>query len=187
MQDKVLEIGETNVAENLIEKFVHYYGVKKIYIIDAHFHGRRWTKKYPISYISAVSLLIKIAKENFGEQILFLSPDIGGKRRTKITGMKKKRINSYQVKMTSSGIDLRGKTVGVVDDIIKTGGTLLKFYEIAKKSEAKRIVALVTHGVFPPGILKIKQTYSKLYLTNTINQKASNIDITNLISKTVSR
>ncbi|MCH8741692.1 ribose-phosphate diphosphokinase [Patescibacteria group bacterium] len=185
MQDQVLEVGETNVAENLIEKLAHYYGVKKIYIIDAHFHGRQWTKKYPISYISAVPLLIKMAKKNFGKHILFLSPDIGGERRTKIPGMKKERINSYQVKMAFPRIDLDGKTVGVVDDMIKTGGTLLKFYEIAKKSKAKRIIALVAHGVFPPGISKIKQIYSKLYLTNTINRKASNIDITNLIIKTV--
>jgi len=183
MQDQVLEVGETNVAENLIEKLVHYYGVKKIYIIDAHFHGRRWTKKYPISYISAVPLLSKMAKKNFGEQILFLSPDIGGRRRTKIPGMKKERMNSYQVKMTSPKIDLRGKTVGVIDDMIKTGGTLLKFYEIAKKSGAKRIIALVTHGVFPPGISKVRKIYSKLYLTNTINTKAADIDITDLIRK----
>jgi len=34
MQDKVFERGETNVAENLIEKLINYYKVKKNYIID---------------------------------------------------------------------------------------------------------------------------------------------------------
>jgi len=186
MQDKVFEKGETNVAENLIEKLINYYQVKKIYIIDAHFWGRKWVKKYPIFNISAVPLLIKKAKRDFGKGILFLSPDIGGKRRTEIPGLKKKRLNSFTVEMLSPNLNLKGKIIAVIDDMIKTGGTLLKFQEIAKKSGAKEVIALITHGVIPTGISKIKRKYSKLYLTNTIKQKESNIDITDLILKTVS-
>ena len=185
MQDKVFEKGETNVAENLIEKLINYYQVKKIYIIDPHFGGRKWVKKYPIISISAVPILIEKAKEDFGKNILFLSPDIGGKRRTKIPGFKKKRLNSFDVKIFSPSSNLKGKIVGVVDDMIKTGGTLLKFYKIAKKAGAKKIIALITHGVMPDGISKIKRRYLKLYLTNTIKRKDSNVDITDLISKNI--
>lgn len=183
MQDRVFRKGETNVAENLIEKLIDYYRVKKIYIIDPHFGGRKWVKKWPIVNISAVPLLIKRAKEDFGENILFLSPDKGGKRRTKILGFNKKRMDSFNVKMFSPKIKLKNKTVAAVDDLIKTGGTLLKFYEIAKKSGAKEVIALITHGVIPEGISKIKKKYSKLYLANTINRKEANIDITELILK----
>ena len=116
---------------------------------------------------------------------MFLSPDIDGKRRTKISGLKKKRLNSFNVKIFSPKLNLKGKIVGVIDDMIKSGGTLLKFYEIAKKAKAKRVLALVTHGVIPAGILKIKKKYSKLYLTNTIKQKESNVDVTDLILKTI--
>ena len=185
MQDKVFEKGETNVAENLIEKLINYYKVRKIYTIDPHFGGRKWAKKYPIISISAVPILIEKAKEDFGKNILFLSPDIGGKRRTKIPGFKKKRLNSFDVKIFSPSSNLKGKIVGVVDDMIKTGGTLLKFYKIAKKAGAKKIIALITHGVMPDGISKIKRRYLKLYLTNTIKRKDSNVDITDLISKNI--
>lgn len=194
MQDEVFKKGETNVAENLIKKLVDYYKVKKIYLIDAHFGGRKWIKKYPIVNISAVPILIKRAKEDFAnhptrhqEDILFLSPDVGGKRRTKIPGTKKERINSYQVKIATPNTSLKGKIVGVIDDMVKTGGTLLKFAEIAKKSGAKRIIALITHGVMPSSIAKIKKKYSKLYLTNTVKQKESNVDLTDLILNTLSK
>jgi ribose-phosphate pyrophosphokinase len=200
MQDEVFEKGETNVAENLIEKLVNYYKVKKIYIIDPHFGGRKWVKKYPIISISAAPLLIERAKKDFGspsqilrnktwegKNILFLSPDKGGQRRTKISGFRKERRGSFSVKIFSSKINFKGKIVGVIDDMIKSGGTLLKFYEIAKKSGARKIIALVTHGVIPAGISKIKKRYSKLYLTNTVKQKESNIDITNLILKNISK
>lgn len=180
------EKGETNVAENLIEKLVNYYRVKRIYIIDAHFYGRKWVKKYPIINISAVPILLEKAKKDFGKDVLFLSPDIGGKRRTKISGFKKKRVDSFNVEMFSPKLSFKGKIIAVVDDIIKTGGTLLKFQEIAKKDGAKKVIALITHGVIPTGVAKIKKKYSKLYLTNTIKQKESNINITDLILKTLS-
>jgi len=186
MQDKVFEKGETNVAENLIEKLINYYKVRKIYVIDPHFGGRKWVKKYPIISISAVPLLTEEVKRDFGENVLFLSPDIGGQRRTGISGVKKERLTSFSVEIFSPAQSLKGKTVGVIDDLIKTGGTLLKFAEIAKKSGARKIIALVTHGVIPAGISKIKNKYSKLYLTNTIKQKGVNVDITDLILKSIS-
>ena len=101
--------------------------------------------------------------------------------------MKKERLTSFKVKMLSRKLNLKGKIVAVVDDMIKTGGTLLKFAEIAKKAKAKRVLALVSHGVIPAGILKIKKKYSKLYLTNTVRQKESNIDITDLILNAIKK
>ena len=186
MQDKVFEKGGVNVAENLIKKVINYYKVKKIYIIDPHFGGEKWVKKYPIISISAVYYLIKKAWQDFDKNILFLSPDKGGKRRTGISGTKKERLNSFKIKISSSKLNFKGKIIGVVDDIIETGGTLLKFCDFAKKSGAKKVIALITHGVLPAGVSKIKKKYSKLYLTNTINQKEANVDIINLISKTIS-
>lgn len=92
MQDKVFEKGETNVAENLTEKLINFYRVKKIYIIDPHFKGRAWVKRYPISSLSSVPLLVKQARKDWGDGLVLLSPDKGGKRRTKIAGFKKTKI-----------------------------------------------------------------------------------------------
>jgi len=185
MQDKVFKKGEANVAENLIEKLVKYYKVNKIYIIDPHFGGREWAKRYPIKNLSAVPYLVKRAWEDFDENVLFLSPDKGGKRRTGLSGAKKERLSSFKVRFLSPKINFKGRIIGVVDDLIETGGTLLKFYEFAKKSGAKKVIALITHGVLPVGISKIKKKYSKLYLTNTMEQKEANVDVTDLILKTI--
>ena len=141
MQDKIFEKGETNVAENLIEKLINYYRVKRIYVIDPHFGGRKWVKKYPIISISAVPFLVERVKRDFSNNVLLLSPDTGGKRRTGILeGMKKKRLNSFNVKMFFQKLNLKGKIIGVVDDMIKTGGTLLKFQEVVKKAGAKKLL-----------------------------------------------
>jgi ribose-phosphate pyrophosphokinase len=184
-QDKIFMEGEINMAESLIRKLVHYYGVRKIYVIDPHFGKEKWLKKYPVASLSAVPLLVKKAKGDLGNNILFLSPDKGGKRRTGICGVKKERIDSFRVEMSSHEINIKNETVAVVDDIIETGGTLLRFNDYIKKCGAKKIIVLATHGVLKSGVEKTKKTFSRLYLTNTINQKEANIDISDLILKNI--
>lgn len=185
-QDKVFEIGEANVAEGLVKKFTGYYGVKKIYTIDAHFGKMPWVKKYPIKNISAVSSLMGKSQEEFGSKILFLSPDKGGKRRTGIGGLDKKRINSFEVAPFSSKIPMKGEVVGVVDDMIETGGTLLRFCEFANHAQAKKVIALITHGVLDTGVQNAVKNFGKVYLANTINKKEANVDITDLIAAALS-
>jgi len=182
-QDHVFQHGEGNIAESLIKKFLRYYGVKKIYAIDPHFGKMPWVKKYPINSVSAITHLMKKVNEDFGENILFLSPDKGGKRRTGISGFKKKRTDSFNVEIFSPKISIEGKIVAVVDDLLETGGTLAKFHETVIQSGSKDVIALITHGVLNSGIKRVKDKYSKLYLTNTINKKVANVDITDLIIK----
>lgn len=180
-QDHVFERGEGNVAESLIKKLLNYYGVKKIYVIDPHFGGMGWIKKYPIISVSAVQNLLGKARKDFGEEVLFLSPDKGGKRRTGISGFKKKRIDSFRVETFSSGIKVKGKNIGVIDDLLETGGTLCRFCETIEKLGAQKAIALITHGVLNSGIKRIKNKYSKVYVTNTINRKEANVDVVDLI------
>lgn len=191
MQDKVFEKGETNVAENLVEKLVHYYKVRKIYAIDPHFGGRKWIKKYPFKLLSVTPLLREKAKADFGKDIIFLSPDKGGERRTLIPGFQKKRLDSFRVKIFSEHMELKGKVVGMVDDMIKTGGTLSKLYEVIKKMRASAVIALATHSVLPQGVSRIASLYDALYLTNTISQakvkNAKIVDIKKLILHAISR
>jgi len=52
-------------------------------------------------------------------------------------------------------------------------------------SGAKRMVALIAHGPYEPGIRKIKNKFSKLYLTNTVNTKKATVDVAGLIIKAI--
>lgn len=47
--------------------------------------------------------------------------------------------------------DVAGTTALIVDDLISTGNTLLRAARSARKSGAKRVIALLTHGLFMPG------------------------------------
>ena len=74
-----------------------------------------------------------------------------------------------------------------MDDIIETGGTMDRFYDKCLEYGAKELVALVTHGVLPSGIEKIKNKYSHLYLTNSIDQPEANVDISKIILEVLDR
>lgn len=185
MQDSVFSKGETNVAEMLVEKFVQYYYVKKISIIDAHFAGKEWVRRYPLHLLSAVPLLLETAKKDWGSELLFLAPDKGGKRRTTLQGIQKKRKNSYVVEMNPGKAlqeKIKNRVVAVVDDLVETGGTLDKFYDKCRRIGAKELIALITHGVLPQGISRVKNKYAKLYLTNSINRPESNVNVIPLIT-----
>lgn len=187
MQDEVFHHGEVNMAEKLISKLINYYHVKKIYAIDPHFAGKDWVGKYPFAYISALKLLMDCVRTQYPE-IIFVAPDLGSQRRTNLKGVSKKRTNSFIVETVHDGDfakSINGKIVGVVDDLIETGGTMDHFYDMCISYGALKVEALITHGVLPSGISRIQKKYSKLFLTNTIDRPEANIDITELILQTL--
>ena len=47
--------------------------------------------------------------------------------------------------------EVEGATALIIDDLISTGGTLVRAAHAARQAGAKRILALVTHGLFMPG------------------------------------
>lgn len=184
MQDAEFEEGEINAAEALIKRWTEIYGVEKIYIIDAHFFGKDWTNKYPIQHVSAFELLKKEVYAKYPE-IFLVAPDAGSNRRTNLPGVLKKRKDSHNVEIICDEnfeTSVKGKIVGVVDDIIETGGTMVKINRKCKEFGASKVIAIATHGVLKNGVDKIKKVYDDLFLTNTINCENSNVDISNLIT-----
>lgn len=107
-------------------------------------------------FVAAVSRLVDPGK------IVFLSPDSGGIKRTNLLlesfaadGHGKPGLAMME-KHRSEGIvtgelfagDVEGSTVVIVDDIISTGGTILRAAEAARMHGAKGVIAVATHGLF---------------------------------------
>jgi len=186
MQDKVFLYGETEFAFDCIEKFINFYHVKKFYILDPHFVIPKDLSSVVVA-IPAAHLLMKKVKKDFPD-IIFLSPDHGEALRTGLPSLKKKRLNSYCVEYE---IDekikekIKGKTVAIVDDILETGGTLLKIYDHLKTCGAKKIIAIVTHAVLKEGTQKVRAKFNKLYYTNSIYQSGAAVDISSLIAENI--
>lgn len=190
-QDKVFQKGETNFAERIIKRLTKSYRVDGIYTIDAHFADEKWIRHYPIKNVSAVNLLKEAASIDYPKaDILYLAPDVGSQKRTGLIGTDKKRVDSYNVEIQTSeqlALAVKGRVVGVVDDMIRTGKTMISFREACMKLGASDVIALCTHGVMESGIELIQEKFSRLYLTNTIEREQANVDVTDLVIETIKK
>lgn len=94
-----------------------------------------------------------------------VSPDSGGAKRAELfrEALEASRGRpvgkAFADKHRSAGVvsgdlfigDVAGTTALVIDDLISTGGTLLRAARAARKAGAHRVIALVTHGLFMAG------------------------------------
>jgi ribose-phosphate pyrophosphokinase len=66
--------------------------------------------------------------------------------------------------------DVAGATALVIDDLISTGGTLLRAARAARQAGARRVIALVTHGLFMPGAAEViaDPDIDRLVVTDTV-------------------
>ena len=62
--------------------------------------------------------------------------------------LEKERIDSYRVRITPKKLDVRGKSVAIVDDVISTGGTISTVAKELRNQGARRVVAVCVHGLF---------------------------------------
>lgn len=116
--------------------------------------------------LTATPLFVDYAKKNLsGEKLAVISPDAGGMKRAELLREALEAALGQPVgkglaeKHRSAGVvsgdlfvgDVDGATALIVDDLISTGNTLLRAAHSARKAGAKRVMALVTHGLFMRG------------------------------------
>jgi ribose-phosphate pyrophosphokinase len=123
----------------------------------------------PTVALTAAPLFVEYARSLPEERLCVVSPDPGGTKRADIfhealqAQLGRTVGKALADKRRSEGVisgelfagDVEGATALVIDDLISTGGTLLRAARSAKHAGAKRVVALVTHGLFMPGAEKV--------------------------------
>ncbi|WP_297508163.1 ribose-phosphate diphosphokinase [Thermococcus sp.] len=183
-QDRVVKEGEPVSVRAVMRALGLYYD--ELYVVDIH-------NPRTLSYFPGKAINVSPARaiaEYFGEKLgegLVLAPDKGALGRAKAVAellgveyshFEKRRISPTEVEMRPVEVDVRGKNVLIVDDIISTGGTMIKASSILRKLGAGRIFVGVTHGVFAEGAIeRVSKAVDELAVTNTIPTPVSRISI----------
>lgn len=115
--------------------------------------------------LSAAPLLLDAAAAPADQPICVLSPDPGGAKRAELfrealeSRLGRPVGKAFADKHRSAGVvsgellvgDVAGASVLIVDDLISTGGTLVRAARAAKAAGAATTAALCAHGLFMPG------------------------------------
>jgi ribose-phosphate pyrophosphokinase len=99
----------------------------------------------------------------------------------------KKRWSSHKVKIYfRKGVELTGKKVVIIDDIVSSGHTILETIKQLKSIGIKDITVICVHGIFAEGALeKIKKTGATLLSCNTIPSSVSKIDVSKALADAI--
>jgi ribose-phosphate pyrophosphokinase len=187
-QDKSFGEGEA-VSARLMAKHISL-GCDRVFTIDIHNISVLDAFTVPVQNISAMPAIGRFLAENSVDVIV--SPDEGSKARASMAAesaglpwdfLQKKRIDGNTVEIKPKNLDVRGKNVAIVDDIIATGGTVIKAAEQLKAQGAKKVFAACTHGLFTGGsIPRLEEACDRVLSTDTLERSTSKISAAGAIS-----
>ena len=196
-QDKEFLQGEI-ITMKVLAKIFKGLGLSKIIIVDIHSKLAINHFKIKSKNVSAVPQLVKYFEKLRLNEPLVVSPDLGGSYRAKdfakiygtnFIALKKQRnrkTGKVQIKSTNLN-EVKGRDLILVDDMISTGGSIIKATEFLKKQKCKRIFVACTHALLRDNAeKKIKRAgVSKIVSANTIPGKTALVDISGIIAKEI--
>ena len=195
-QDRQFLNGEI-ATMSVVAKMLQAAGAKKAITVDIHSKTALRHFKIPTENVSAIPELAKYLKKLKLKNPIVVSPDTGGSLRAKkfadilksdfITLKKSRNRKTGKVSIQSTKADVKGKDLIIVDDIISTGGSIVKATQFLKKQKCKRVFVVCTHGLLVGDAEKnIKKAgVTQIISTNTIPRSISKVDVSGVIAQAV--
>ena len=196
-QDREFLPGEI-VTMKVLGKLFKGAGASKIIAVDIH--SMIGFKHFSIKTknVSAIPELVHYFKKLSLKNPLVVSPDQGGKERAKefakelgseyIALEKKRDRKTGKVQIKTKNLDeVVNRDLILVDDMISTGGSIVKATQFLKKQKCRKVYVACTHALLINDAEKRirKAGVTKIISANTIPGKTSIVDISNTIAKAI--
>ncbi len=168
------------ISAKLVANLLTAAGADRMVTIDLHTSSIQGFFDIPVDHMPAVPLLANYYREKQLENVVVVSPDIGGVTRARnlaerlnctLAIIDKRRPEPNKSEIMGIIGDVRGKNVIIVDDMIDTAGTITNAANfLSEQAGANEVYACCTHAVFtPPAVERIQQSSIKeMLITNTI-------------------
>ena len=196
-QDREFLPGEI-VTMKVLGKLFKGAGASKIIVVDIH--SKIGLKHFSIKTknVSAIPELVQHIKKLNLIDPLVISPDQGGKDRAKkfakelgseyIALEKKRDRETGKVRIKTKNLkEVVNRDLILVDDMISTGGSIIKATQFLKKQKCGKIYVACTHALLiNDAEKKIKKAgVAKIISANTIPGKTAIVDISKIIIKAI--
>ena len=155
------------VTTRYIAQLIEAVGIDALVTLEAHnVAALQNAFRIPTLHVEAAEVLAERALALAGDgEVAVVSPDPGGVKRAQLfrellEARSGRRFGSaFLEKRRSAGVvtgsllagEVRGATVLLVDDLISTGGTLLRAAQACRQQGARRVLAFAAHGLFNAG------------------------------------
>jgi len=196
-QDREFLPGEI-ITMKVLGKLFKGTGVSKIIVVDIH--SKIGLKHFSIKTknVSAIPELVQHIKKLNLIDPLVVSPDQGGKDRAEkfakelgseyIALEKKRDRETGKVRIKTKKLkEVANRDLILIDDMISTGGSIVKATQFLKKQKCGKIYVACTHALLIDDAEKKirKSGVTKIISTNTIPGKTSIVDISKIITKAI--
>ena len=181
-QDKRFMVGEAISAQFLASTFSKH--CDGIVILDIHAPAAVENLSTPVELVSSMPEIANHLQSDVRPDFI-LSPDKGAVERasevaevigTPFSYLEKKRIDAHTIEHTPKDLDVNGKIVAIVDDMISTGGTICRASEALLKQGAKEVHAACTHGLFTGGAInRLSNHVNGVHSTDSLPNPRANV------------
>jgi ribose-phosphate pyrophosphokinase len=190
------------IAAKLVANLLSAAGADRLMTIDLHAGQIQGFFDFPVDHLEGNTIFVPYIRSLNLDNLVIASPDVGGVARARqfakhfnadlvICDKQRKRANEV-ASMQLIG-DVKDANVVLVDDLIDTGGTMVKAAQLILDKGAKSVRALATHAVMSGDAHdKIANSVlEELIVTDTIPVQAHNklkvLSVSELFAKAISR
>ncbi len=144
------------ITAKLVANLLVAAGVNRVLTMDLHAQQLQGFFDIPMDHLYAAPVLIKYLRTKNLDDLVVVSPDVGGVKmgsayaqalKAGLAIVVKRRISASETEAQYVIGEVEGKNVLLVDDMTETAGTLLAAAKILRAAGAKDIYAMVSHAV----------------------------------------
>ncbi len=178
-QDRRPRSARVPISAKVVANMLTVAGVDRVLTVDVHADQIQGFFDIPVDNIYATPVLLDDLKSKQYDDLMVVSPDVGGVLRAramaKQLGVDMAIIDKRRPKANVSEVmhiigDVKDRTCLIIDDMIDTANTLCKAAEALKKFGAKRVLAYATHPVFSGAAVEriMQSDLDEVVVTDTI-------------------
>ena len=193
------------ITAKLVAKLLEVAGTNRILTMDLHSTQIQGFFDIQADNLFAAPVILDYIKHMDHRNLMIVSPDIGSTKVGRAFAKRldvdlaivdKRRSEKDNVEVMNVIGDVRGRDVIILDDMITTGGTLVKAARAVQEKGANSVVACATHAVFAGDACKLimESPIREVVVTNTVPfdrfgecPKVKMLDVSGLIAEAIKR
>jgi len=179
--------GRVPISARLVANMIETAGADRVLTMDLHVGQIQGFFNIPVDNLRSDSIFAEYMHgvEGMMDDVVIVAPDTGATARARLLAErvnaplavleKRRSQDSLDVKVFNVIGDVKGKRAILVDDIVASGGTLVKAGEILLETGATEVSAYCTHGVFSGNAVSILEAspLKRVVVTNTITNQCA--------------